>query len=152
MKFNASKTKTMIVSRSRTMFPQSPPLTIEGTVLKESDDLSDSLGVTFDSKMTFEKHLRSVSGAASKRLGILKSFVECFMIDRFFGDLSGFVLPVLEYCFGVLFWSTRLPIHPLNYWIVQSVVPGFQLGVCLSVALLIVGLWQYCVCCIRSGV
>ena len=39
MKLNASKTKTMIVSRSRTMHPQSPPLTIGGTVLKESDDL-----------------------------------------------------------------------------------------------------------------
>ena len=39
MKLNASKTKTMIVSRSLTMHPQSPPLTIGGTVLKESDDL-----------------------------------------------------------------------------------------------------------------
>ena len=37
MKLNASKTKTMIVTRSRTMHPQSAPLTI-GTVLKESDD------------------------------------------------------------------------------------------------------------------
>ena len=35
MKLNASKTKTMRVSRSRTMHPQSPPLTIDGTVLKE---------------------------------------------------------------------------------------------------------------------
>ena len=35
MKLNASKTKTMIVSRSRTMHPQSPPLTIGGTVLNE---------------------------------------------------------------------------------------------------------------------
>ena len=69
MKLNASKTKTIIVSRSRTMHPQSPPLTIGGTVLKESDDLVIS-GVTFDSKMTFEKHLRSVSRAASQRLGI----------------------------------------------------------------------------------
>ena len=34
MKLNASKTKTMIVSRSCTMHPQSPPLTIGGTVLK----------------------------------------------------------------------------------------------------------------------
>ena len=34
MKLKASKTKTMIVSRSRTMHPQSPPLTIGGTVLK----------------------------------------------------------------------------------------------------------------------
>ena len=56
MKLNASKSKTMIVSRSRTMHPQSPALTIGGTVLKESDDLV-ILGVIFDSKMTFEKHL-----------------------------------------------------------------------------------------------
>ena len=67
MKLNASKTKTMIVSRSRTMHPQSPPLTIGGTVLKKSDDLI-ILGVTFNSKMTFEKHLHSVSRAASQRL------------------------------------------------------------------------------------
>ena len=39
MKLNAGKTKTMIVSRSCTIHPQSPPLTIGGTVLKESDDL-----------------------------------------------------------------------------------------------------------------
>ena len=71
MKLNASKTKTMIVSRSRTMHPQSPPLTIDGTLLKESNDL-DILGETFDSKLTFEKHLRSVSRAASQRLGILR--------------------------------------------------------------------------------
>ena len=62
MNLNASKTKTMIVSRFRIMHPQSPPLTIGGTILKESDDLV-ILGVTFDSKMTFEKHLRSVSRA-----------------------------------------------------------------------------------------
>ena len=41
------------------MHPQSPPLTIFGTVLKESDYLV-FLGMTFDSNMTFEKHLRSV--------------------------------------------------------------------------------------------
>ena len=70
MKLNASKTNTMIVSRSSTMHPQSPILTIGRTVLKESDDLV-ILGVTFDSKISFEKHLRSVSRAASQRLGIL---------------------------------------------------------------------------------
>ena len=58
-KWNASKTKTMEVSRSRKTYPQSPPLTIGRTVLKESDDFV-ILGVTFDSKMTFEKHLRPV--------------------------------------------------------------------------------------------
>ena len=52
------------------MHPQSPSLTSGGTVLKESDDLV-VLGVTFDFKMTCEKSLRSVSSAASQRLGIL---------------------------------------------------------------------------------
>ena len=47
------------------------PLTIGGTVLKESDDLV-KLGVTFDSKLTFEKHLLLVSRAAFQRLGILR--------------------------------------------------------------------------------
>ena len=101
MKLNASKTKTMIVSRSRTMHPQSPPLTIDGTVLKESDDL-DILGVTFDSKLTFEKHLRSVSRAASQRFGILikswRVFHDKLLIGRCFWD---FVLTVLEYCSAV---------------------------------------------------
>ena len=53
------------------MHPESPPLTIGGTVLKESDDLV-ILGVTFDSKMTFEKRLCLVSRAASQRLDILR--------------------------------------------------------------------------------
>ena len=35
MKLDASKTKSMIISRSSTMHPQSPPLTNGGTVLKE---------------------------------------------------------------------------------------------------------------------
>ena len=72
LKLNKSKTKAMIVSRSHKMYPQSLSLTIGGTVLKESADL-DILGVTFDSKMTFEKHLRSGSRAASQRLGILRN-------------------------------------------------------------------------------
>ena len=81
MKLNASKTMTMIVSRSRTMHPQSPPLTIGSTVLKEPVDL-DILGVTFDSKITFEKHLPSVSRTVSQRLGILRKFWRVFH-DRF---------------------------------------------------------------------
>ena len=71
IKLNVSKNKTIIVCRLRTIHPQSPALTIRGTVLKESEDLI-ILGVTFHSKMAFEKHLRSVSRAASERLGTLE--------------------------------------------------------------------------------
>ena len=48
------------------MHPQSPLLTIGGTERKESDD-QDIVGVIFDSEITFEKHLGSVSRAASQR-------------------------------------------------------------------------------------
>ena len=125
MKFNASKTNTMIVSRARTMHPQSPPLTIGGIVLKESDDLI-ILGVTFDSKMTIEKYLRLVSRTASQRLGILRKSW------RVFHDRS-----LLERCFVVLccqFWSSvlqcgaRQPIHTINYWTVPVSGARFLTG------------------------
>ena len=125
MKLNARKTKTMIVSKSHTMHPQSPVLTIGRTVLKESDDLV-ILGVTFDSKMTFEKHLRSGSRASSQRLGILRKSWQVFH-DRL----------LLVRCLGVLscpLWSTvlpfgaRLPIHTLDYWTAYSVVAVFFTG------------------------
>ena len=109
MKLNVSMTKTMIVSRSRTMHPQSPPLIIGRTVLKEPDDLV-ILRVTFDSKMTHEKHLRSVSRAASQRLGILRKswrvFHDSSLLVRCF---RGFVLPVLEYCSAV--WCSAADTH-----------------------------------------
>ena len=83
------------------MHHQSPPLTIGGTVLKESDDLV-ILGVTFDSKMTFEKHLRSVSRAASQRLGILRKSWRVFHDRSLLGRCFwGFVMQVFEYCSAV---------------------------------------------------
>ena len=118
---NATKTNTMIVSISRTVHPQSSPLTIGGTVLKESDDLV-ILGVTFDSKMTFEKHLRSVSRTASQRLGILRKSWRVFNDRSLLGRcFRGFVLPVLQYCSAV--WCSAADTHlELLY---RAVVLGF---------------------------
>ena len=102
----------MIVSRSRTMHPQSPPLNIGGKVLTESVDLH-ILGVTFDSKITFEKHFRLVTRAASQSLGILKKYWRAFNDRLLLGRcFRGFVLPVLEYCSAV--WCSAADTH-LNY-------------------------------------
>ena len=85
------------------MHPQSPPLTIGGTVLKESDDLV-ILGVTFDSKVNFEKHLRYVSRAASQKLGNLSKSWRVFHDRSLLGRCFwGFVLTALEYCSAVRF-------------------------------------------------
>ena len=105
MKLNASKTKTMIVSRSCTVYPQLTQLTLDGTVLKDSADIV-ILGVTFDAKMTFKKHLRSVSSAAAQRLGIMRKSWQVFH-DRslLLRTFWSFVLPVLEYCSAV--WCSK---------------------------------------------
>ena len=83
MKLNESITETMIVSRLRTVRPQLTPLTLDGTVLKEFADLV-ILGLTFDAKMTFEKHLRYVSSAAAQSLVLWESPGRYFIIDRSF--------------------------------------------------------------------
>ena len=91
------------------MHLQSPPLTIDGTVLKKSDDLV-ILGVTFDSKITFKKHLRAVSRAASQGLGILRKSWPVFHDRSLLGRcFRGFVLSVLEYCSAV--WCSAADTH-----------------------------------------
>ena len=60
--------------------------------------------------MTFEKHLRSVSRAASQRLGILRKSWQVFHDRLFLGRcFRGFVLPVLEYCSVV--WCSAADTH-----------------------------------------
>ena len=109
MKLDASKTKTMIVFRSRTVHPQLTPLTLDGAMLMESADLV-ILGVTFDAKMTFEKLLRSVASAAAQRLGIMRKSWQVFH-DRslLLRSFWSFVLPVLEYCSAV--WCSAADSH-----------------------------------------
>ena len=115
IKLNASKTKTLIISRSLTIHQQAPPLTIGGTVMKESDDLV-LFGVTFNSKMTFEKYLRLVSRAASQRLCVLIKSWQVFhdrsLLGRYF---YGFVLPVLEYCSAVCCSAGDTHLKPVYY-------------------------------------
>ena len=66
--------------------------------------------MTFDSKLTFEKHLRSVSRAVSQRPGILRKswrvFHDRLLIGRCFW---GFVLTVLKHCSAV--WCSAADTH-----------------------------------------
>ena len=149
MELNASKIKTLIVSRSRTMHPQSPPLTVGGTLMKESDDLV-ILGVAFYSKMTFKKILRLISRAASQRLGILRKSWQVFhdrsLLER---CLLCFVLPILEYCSAV--WCSAADAY---HKLLDREVSGarFLTGGVFECDIIVVDLLQFCVCCIRSCV
>ena len=126
------------------MHPQWRPLTICGTVPKESDGL-DIMGMTFDSKITFASIFTRFPEQLLKDLVSWRSPGKYSMIDHFLGDAFGF--------FSCQFWSTvlqcgaLLPIHTLNYWTVQSVVPVFWKRVCLSVTVYVAVLCTVTVLC-----
>ena len=66
--------------------------------------------MTFDSKIAFEKHLRSVSRADSPRLGILRKSRRVFHDRSLLGRcFRGFVPPALEYCSAV--WCSAADTH-----------------------------------------
>ena len=108
MRLNPNKTQSMIVSRSRTVFPH-PDLLIGSTFLNSCDSFK-ILGVMFDSKFTFERHIRSISSSVAQKIGLLrKSF-------RIFGDhdvllkcFNFFIVPCFEYCSPV--WSSAADSH-----------------------------------------
>ena len=89
------KTQSMIVSRSKTVFPPHPDLFIVNkihvTCLK--------IFVMIDSKFTFEWHIHFVSSSVAQKIGLLrKSFRVCRNQDILLRCFNSFILPCLEYC------------------------------------------------------
>ena len=78
-------------------------------MLKESADRV-ILRVTFDAKITFEKHLRSVSSATAQRLGIIRKSWQAFHDwSLLLRHVWSFALPVLDYCSAV--WCSAPDSH-----------------------------------------
>ena len=69
MCLNPRKSISVMVSRSRTINPQ------HSLVM---GDLFKLLGVLFDKKLTFEKHLRSVATSIAQKVGILRKCVSIY--------------------------------------------------------------------------
>ena len=121
MSLNLKKTHAMVASRSRTLDPPFTPITLEGVIVKVDCSLT-ILGVTFDQKLSFESHLRTLTTRLSQQLGVLrkcwKSFGDPMLIHKCFWS---FILPVVEYCSPV--WASAAAGHlRLLDTIVKSVV------------------------------
>ena len=109
MKLNPSKTQSMIISRSRTSDPPHPALSINNVVLANSSSLK-ILGVIFDSRLTFELHIRQMVSSASQKIGIIRKGFSLFH-DNNINKVCfiSFLLPILEYCAPV--WSSAAQCH-----------------------------------------
>ena len=71
MKLNANKTQSLIVSRSRTVYPNHSDLFINNVVLTTCGSFK-ILGVLLDSKFTFEQHVHSISSSVAQKIGLLR--------------------------------------------------------------------------------
>ena len=109
MKMNPSKTQSMIVSRSRTLQPEHPDLILDNIPITVSDSFK-ILGVTFDSKFTFESHIRSISSSTAQRLGLLRKSFKIFndrsVLTKCF---NSFILSCFEYCSPI--WISAADSH-----------------------------------------
>ena len=91
------------------MFSPHSDLLVGSTSLN-SCEFFKILGVMFDSKFTFEKHIRSISSSVAQKIGLLRKSY------RIFGDhdvllrcFNSFILPCLEYCSPV--WTSATDSH-----------------------------------------
>ena len=96
-KTNHNNTKTSVVSRSRTVNPPHGDFVFSVVSIRASPNLN-ILDVKFDSKLTFENHVRGIVSLVSQKISILR------LVKRIFVDTSvllrcyyAFVLPILEY-------------------------------------------------------
>ena len=109
MLLSPKKSKALVVSRSRTVYPPRDDLGLAGVPMLSSPSL-DILGVRFDCKLTFESHVRGVVSRVLQRIGIIR------MVNGVYADTSvllrcyyAFILPILEYCSPV--WGSAANSH-----------------------------------------
>ena len=69
MLVNPSKTRGMLISRSRMVEPLFTDLVIDGSVVEMVSEMK-ILGVLLGSKLTFEKQVKAIAATASMRVGI----------------------------------------------------------------------------------
>ena len=109
MTLNAKKSKCLRVSRSRTSDLHLGELLVQNIPIKECTEL-DILGVKFDSKLTFEKHVRRIASSASQKLGLIRKANQVFKDGSISATcLRSFILPLLEYCSHN--WSSSADSH-----------------------------------------
>ena len=99
MKLKPRKSKSLLVSRSRSELPPHPLLYADGDQIPEERHLK-VLGVVLESKLTYEEHLRQVASRAWQKTGILRKAARLYACDSaILGRcLRAYVLPLVEYC------------------------------------------------------
>ena len=106
---NLNQTKALVINRSRTVNPPHGDLVLSVVSICANPNFN-ILGMTFDSRLTFEYHVRGVVSRGYQRIGILtlvkRVFVATSLLLRCY---YVFVLTILEYCSPV--WESAAECH-----------------------------------------
>ena len=102
-----SKTRGMLISRSRTVELLFPYLVIDGSVVEIVSELK-IFGVILNSKLTLEKQVRAIAASASMRVGILRQTMSVFSRCRYCCQM---LLGIYTPCARVLFSSLDVCRH-----------------------------------------
>ena len=87
-----------LVHDTGTLSPPLGDLVLYGISIRASPNL-EILGVKFDSKLTFEDHVRGIFSYVTQRIGILRLVKRIFVgTSVLLRCYAAFVLPILEYC------------------------------------------------------
>ena len=103
--FNVSKCKVMHIGRNNPRVEYT--MTKDGKTTKiETCEQETDLGVTFDDKLNFNKHIETAIGKANKMLGLIKRTFSYLNKDTFIKLYKSLVRPHLEY--GNIIWNPLL--------------------------------------------
>ena len=95
IRFEPSKSQALIIDHHRPAWTV-PPICFGGTPVDEESEIK-LLGVTFDTHLTFNSHIRSVALRANSRLHLLRRAAPILSPRHREIMYKGFVRPLLEY-------------------------------------------------------
>ena len=114
MKMNALKTKSFIISRSRSAYLTHPDITINNDSLENVPTMK-FFGVIFHQKLSFVDHLNYISSHADSKLGIIWKALHTYNNANInLTCFRSFVLPLLEYCSPVWACASDTHLHSLT--------------------------------------
>ena len=118
------------------MDPPHPSLYMSGDPIKEVDNLR-LLGVILDSKLTFERHIRSLSSSIAEKTGLLRKCYKTFACDAtVIKSFYAFILTHFEYC--ALVWMSAANCH---LKLLDRALSSIQLFPQLCPSIWIIGVW-----------
>ena len=99
---NPSKFQALVLGSTEQDFS----FNIDGQQIQRCDDV-DLLGVTIDSKLSFDKHISSICSKVNKQLSVVKRFkhlIGDYIKRRLY---NAFILPVFNYCSDVWHFCSK---------------------------------------------